>query len=202
MVELWKQIESMFNKSDKNVQIIYHNVVSEDELKVQLDKVLTSIMENTAGVAIDNWIRILGHSGENHLGVISVNELCKENSFFKGLLIVAYDAVGGVFAINLERFEEGRGNVWYFAPDTLEWEDFEMNYSEFIAWTVQGDTDEFYADMRWKDWKKDCSILEFGKAYLIYPFLWAEECIIEEAVKKVVPLEELVNLNVENALIM
>ena len=201
MVKLWKQIESMFNKSDKNVQIIYHSVVSEDELRVQLDKVLTSIMVNTAGVAIDNWIRILGHSDENHFGVVSVNEFCKENSFFRGLLIVAYDAVGGVFAINLERFEEGRGNVWYFAPDTLEWEDFEMNYSEFIAWTVQGDTDEFYADMRWKGWEKDCSILEFGKAYLIYPFLWAEECNVEQAVKKVVPLEELVNLNVENALI-
>lgn len=37
----------------------------------------------------------------------------------------------------------------------------------------------------------------FGEGILIYPYLWAKECNIETASKKVVPLKELLGMNEE-----
>ncbi len=82
---------------------------------------------------------------------------------------------GGIFALNAERFSEGIGEVWYFAPDTLAWEYLGMKYSEFIAWTAQGNIDEFYSTMRWSTWKEECKDIKFNEAILIYPFLWPNE---------------------------
>ena len=113
------------------------------------------------------------------------------------MLIVATDVVGGIFAINLGKFDEGIGDVWYFAPDTLDWEDLELRYSEFIAWLAQGNIDEFYSSMRWTNWRESAKNVEFDKSILIYPFLWSEEVNIETASKSIVPFDELFATNME-----
>lgn len=79
------------------------------------------------------------------------------------------------------------------------WETLEMKYSEFIAWAVLGNLEEFYADMRWSTWKEDVKKATFDEAILIYPFLWSSEMEIEKASKKIVPMEELFQLNLEQA---
>ena len=89
------------------------------------------------------------------------------------------------------------GDVWYFAPDTLDWEDLELRYSEFIAWLAQGNIDEFYSSMRWTNWRESAKNVEFDKAILIYPFLWSEEVNIETASKSIVPFDELFATNME-----
>src|SRR5262245_55149646 len=38
-------------------------------------------------------------------------------------LVVAHDAIGGVFAVNGGGLNGRPGNVFYFAPDSLAWED-------------------------------------------------------------------------------
>ena len=73
----------------------------------------------------------------------------------------------------------------------------EMNYFDFIVWSVQGNINDFYESMRWNNWRRDCKSLEFNMGYLIYPFLWATECDINTANKKVVLVDELINLNFE-----
>lgn len=113
------------------------------------------------------------------------------------MLIVATDVVGGIFAINSGKFDEGIGDVWYFAPDTLDLEDLELRYSEFIAWLAQGNIDEFYSSMRWTNWRESAKNVEFDKAILIYPFLWSEEVNIETASKSIVPFDELFATNME-----
>lgn len=50
------------------------------------------------------------------------------------MLIVATDVVGGTFAINAGKFSDVVGHVWYFAPDTSDWEDLGLKYPEFLAW--------------------------------------------------------------------
>ena len=100
-----------------------------------------------------------------------------------------------ILGINLPN---GKDNfIWYFAPDTLEWECLDMKYNEFLAWTFQGNIDEFYETMRWKNWKEDVNGVEINKAVLIYPFLWAKECNLENASKKVVPIDEIIEINFE-----
>ena len=193
----------MFNRADKEVIIYEANAKERDQaihlLKITEDSTLGAIIYNTSGVIVDGWIRILGHSGVYGKGIIEQNLMNKEGiaKRLEDMLIVAYDVVGGIFALNSGHFTENVGGVWYFAPDTLEWETLEMTYSEFIAWTVQGNTDEFYESMRWNRWRDETAAVKFDEAILIYPFLWSKEIDIEKADKKKVPAEELFEINFE-----
>ena len=104
-----------------------------------------------------------------------------------------------MFAININRFRSGKNKVWYFAPDTLEWENLDFSYNEFLAWALQGNTDDFYSCMRWKNWKNDLKKIKYFEVVLIYPFLWAKECNIETANKNIVAFDEVMQINFDNS---
>lgn len=186
-------------KIDLNSDELENGIKALDVLQITSKSALGSIILNTSGIVIDNWIRILGHDSNINRGILEYN-LIKENGVatkVTKMIIVANYIVGGIFALNFGRFSEGIGEVWYFAPDTLEWESLEMRYSEFIAWTAQENIDEFYSTMRWSTWKEDCKKIKFNEAILIYPFLWSNEIKLEKADKKVVSYEELLKINQE-----
>lgn len=201
--DLWQEINNMFRSSNRKIDLNLDEskdgIKALDILKITSKSVLGSIILNTSGIVIDNWIRIFGHNSNINRGIIEYNVIEENGVATKviKMLIVADDVVGGIFALNAGRFSEGIGKVWYFAPDTLEWEYLEMEYSEFIAWTTQGNIDEFYSTMRWSTWKEDCKNVKFNDAILIYPFLWSNEIQLEKADKKIVPSEELLKLNQE-----
>ena len=118
-------------------------------------------------------------------------------TYEKNMFVVATDVIGGIFAINQGKYCEDIGKVWYLAPDTLEWESLSFEYSEFIAWLAQGNINEFYQSMRWKNWRDLAINVEIDQGILIYPFLWSDEIIIQNATKKIVPFYELVSINME-----
>jgi hypothetical protein len=44
----------------------------------------------------------------------------------------------------------------YFAPDTLEWEDMGIGYSQFVEWTLDSEAhSKFYLDYQWPDWQTE-----------------------------------------------
>lgn len=47
--------------------------------------------------------------------------------------------------------------------------------------------------------KRDTESIGEMQAVLFYPFLWSNECTVETASKKIVPLKELIALNAEYA---
>lgn len=201
--ELWKELNKIFKDSNKNIKLNKSTILEGqnaiDVLKITSKSVLGSILFNTSGITVDNWIRVLGSENEKNRGIISFNKINKEgfvNNIDK-MLIVADDVVGGIFAMNSGKFSDGIGDIWYFAPDTLKWESLEMKYSEFITWITIGNTDEFYSTLRWNKWQNDASNVNFDEAILIYPFLWSNEIEIETAEKKIVPVEELLSINQE-----
>ena len=204
--ELWDEVKGMFQASDRKVCIYEgeENVgVSELEgLGLSSMSVLGVVVSHTSGICIDNWVRMIGQSGASRRGIADYNELKTEEKRFalEGMLVVAQDIVGGIFAINRDRFEEGIRKVWYFAPDTLDWECLDMSYPAFAAWLVREDIDSFYRSMRWEKWREDCEKAHFDDGISIYPFLWAKECNIEKASKRVVPFEELAGINFEYAM--
>lgn len=194
-MDLWLQIRSMFEKPGRPVKILTGSAAQGsadiDKLKASPDSAFGVIISNTAGIAVDNWLYILGQSSDHHAGVADFN--ARNGLDFGDMLAVATDVVGGVFALNMGRFAEDRGMVWYFAPDTLRWESSGLRYSEFIAWVAQGDLNGFYTGFRWNNWEKDVENLDgFTDGILIYPYLWSKECDIETAVKKPVPLVEII----------
>lgn len=117
------------------------------------------------------------------MNFISRNNLCPFNN-----IVIAEDILGGLF-IFLEN-----GNIGYFAPDCLELEDMEISLSQFLYWCLHGDTDTFYKDYRWKDWKKDVSNLKNNEGVAFYPFLWAKAENLESRHREIVPIDEIIGL--------
>ncbi|MFA9342612.1 DUF2625 family protein, partial [Escherichia coli] len=89
-------------------------------------------------------------------------------------LPIADDVAGGIFALNGGDLGEDTGCVYYFAPDTLNWESLEVGYSEFLQWALSGDLDTFYENVRWQQWREDVIKLSATEAFTFYPFLWVQ----------------------------
>ena len=57
---------------------------------------------------------------------------------------------------------------------------------------------DFYEGLRWKGWEKDIAVLNPDYSYNFFPFLWTKEGKdINKITKKVIPVEEVYNFNME-----
>ena len=113
-----------------------------------------------------------------------------------GYLLVADDVLGGFFAINSGSLGPEMGSVFYFAPDTVEWESLDFGYSQFLFWCLQGDVAGFYESLRWPGWEQEISALNGDQAISVYPFLSAKGPPIAERNRGVVPISEMYSLHV------
>ena len=155
-----------------------------------------AIIYLTGGILIDNgWIRILG-SGSSKL-TRSLPQWNKGKSFdnygeVPKFLLVADDAIGGLFAINGGAFGTDLGQIYYLAPDDGRWEAQHISYTEFINFCFVGDMDQYYDGLRWKNWKNEIGNLSGDEGYFIYPYLWTKEGKdITKDTRKIIPIEEL-----------
>ncbi|UEL47291.1 DUF2625 family protein [Terrisporobacter hibernicus] len=153
--------------------------------KIKEDSLFGNIVLNTGGLVIDNWIRIYGAGKANFFQ--------RNVKFPYNNLLVAEDILGGLFALI------DNGNIGYFAPDTLTWEDNDLSYSEFIYWALHGDTDTYYQDYRWNMWQNDIENVDINNGVSFYPFLWAEEDSFEKRVRKEIPMEEIIQFQFDMA---
>ncbi|HZS47895.1 MAG TPA: DUF2625 domain-containing protein [Blastocatellia bacterium] len=157
-----------------------------------------AIIYETGGILVDfGWIRILG-SGHPRLPRTlpgwNAGRTTHGDEKSPPFLLVADDVIGGFFAIDGGGLGEARGNVYYFAPDALAWEDLGCGYSGFIRWCLAGDIARFYADYRWSTWEEDVAKLPGDQGYMIYPPLAARGPSIDERHRGSVPLAELYDL--------
>jgi hypothetical protein len=105
-------------------------------------------------------------------------------------VLVADDVVGGFFAIDGGVWGT-QGNVHYFAPDTLVWEDLEKGYTDFLRWAFAGDLAGFYADYRWIGWERDVEAAPGDRGYSIVPPPFTRGAPIPERSRRLVPIGEL-----------
>ena len=198
MRQVWQEIINIANKTSRDFEIINGDIDSGHNecinLNIPVDSVLYSVVTHSKGIIIDHWIRVWGQTSSVSNGVFYYNNKYGDN--VHGLFLVASDVLGGLYAVNITRYNDNN-LIWYFAPDTLEWECLDMKYNEFIAWVFQGNIDDFYSTMRWENWENDVKEVNMNNAILVYPFLWAKECDIEIAKKKIIPIDEIINLNFE-----
>ncbi len=191
-MEIWKDIENIINKSENSICLRKFNDdknLTYKELGINEESVLGQILKNMSIIIINGYLRVLG--GDY---IIPFNQKVKE--FYSGnKLIVANDIFGGLYAIGNGDFEGDIRNIWYFAPDLLEWENLEINYPQFIAWVCSKNIKEFYDRFIWKDINLIINNLKENQMVLIYPFLWSTECNVETADKTIIPIEELTALN-------
>lgn len=201
--KLWDKALNLINKSNKEVYVFdgEKNVGIKETEILGLDKesFLSAVILYTSGICIDNWVRIIGQNSFDRRGIVLYNKDSSDKELMEKLLIVGQDIVGGIFAINNGKFKEGINQIWYFAPDTLEWECLDMDYNELLTWVLSENIDKFYANMRWDNWREDCRLVGFDEVILIYPFLWSRECDLRTISKKTVAFEELSSLNFDLA---
>jgi hypothetical protein len=159
-----------------------------------------AVVFNTGGLLVDHgWIRILG-SGHERLP-----RSLPEWNFACGLpemlaappwLLVADDALGGFFALNGGRFAPTGHTVWYFAPDSLKWDDMGLGYSEFLYWCFTGKVQLFYELFRWPGWQEEVATLGGSQGLHVAPPLFTAGEPIERRSRRAVPISELFSLYV------
>jgi hypothetical protein len=161
-----------------------------------------AVVWESGGILVDRgWVRVLGAGCARLDGYLARwNGLggAPLRDPLPGALLVAHDAIGGVFAINGGAFGAGNHDVFYFAPDALQWESLERGYSDFLRFLFVGDLERFYEGARWKDWERDVASLPADEGFSIYPLPWTVEGkAIELASRTPVPMTELVRFHFE-----
>jgi len=162
-----------------------------------------AIIYETGGILIDGgWIRLLGSGCERlDRGMFQWNKGKTFENYGEppAFLLVADDILGGLFAINGGAFgQEGLGQMYYLAPDTLSWEPMNCGYSEFVSWTLGGDIHMFYKPFYWDGWQEEVSKLNGNQVFSFFPFLCTKEGQqIEKVSRKVVSMEESYRLTMD-----
>lgn len=162
------------------------------DVQVTTHSILGSLIYHTGGVLIDHgWIRVLGSGNEAFpRDVLSWNNGSNRN----GLYLVADDAAGGFYAINGGAFTGEMNSIYYWAPDSMEWEDLELKFSDFFGWLLSGDLDSFYEGIRWKNWKEDMNKISTDQCTTFFPFLWTEQGDCNTSTRGVVSISEALTL--------
>lgn len=171
-------------------------------MQVSTYSTLGAIIYNTGGIMVDNgWIRILG-SGSTRLNRTvpewNKGKTIKEYGDEPAYLLVADDAVGGFFAINYGAFGSDLKNIYYLAPNSLNWEPLGAGYGEFILFCFDSDLSNFYKGLRWATWDQFIANLDGSKSYSFRPYLWTDEGKdIDKCTRKLVSTDELFKFDLE-----
>jgi Protein of unknown function DUF2625 len=169
-------------------------------LQVTTRSPLGAVVFHTGGLLVDHgWLRFLG-SGHPRLtrSLPGWNFACGmvESETPPPRLLIADDVVGGFFALNGGGMAAEGHTVWYFAPDTLTWEDTKRGYTDFLHWSLLGDLDGFYAPSRWPGWQADVARLTGDEAFSFNPPLSAQDGPIADRHRGPLPVAELFRLHV------
>ncbi|GGT10735.1 hypothetical protein GCM10010156_78320 [Planobispora rosea] len=115
-------------------------------LQVSARSWLGAMALHSDGLLVDHgWVRVLGGPS----AVPGMSDLLRANTLTEtasahtapSRLIVAYDVLGGVFAIKgggvaASSLPGDPGHVIYFAPDCLEWECWEPGHGSWLRWLL------------------------------------------------------------------
>lgn len=170
------------------------------QLQMSTYSTLGGVVFNTGGILVDSgWVRILGSGSKRLTRTVPGWNKGKSIENFgdvPGFLLVADDAVGGFFAINYGAFGKDIKNLYYLAPNSLNWEPLGAGYGEFLLFCFNSDLSKFYKNLRWASWNEFISKLDGDKVYSFRPYLWAKDRKpIDECTKKLVDVEAMYKFN-------
>lgn len=202
----WPLVQKWIDSAKNKIEVLAPDSAKAKEalynMQVSTYSTLGSIIYNTGGIMVDHgWIRILG-SGSTKLNRTvpewNKGKTLKEYGDKPDYLLVADDAAGGFFAINYGAFGSDLKNIYYLAPNSLNWEPFGAGYGEFILFCFDSDLSKFYKGLRWSTWDQFIANLDGSKSYSFRPYLWTNEGKdIDRCTRKLVATEELFKFDME-----
>ncbi len=200
----WPLVQSWVREARNPVEVLPPSDPARSEALVATQVTTRSpmgaIIYETGGLLVDHgWLRLLG-SGHprlpRSLPAWNLGRSCADLGAPPPFLLVADDVVGGFFAINGGPLGEERGNVYYFAPDSLGWETMGTGYTDFLLWCLSGELGKFYADYRWPGWEAEVQALGGDRGFSIYPPPCTAGPPFGERSRGIVSLDELYRLYV------
>ena len=202
----WPQVQQWIQAASNSVEVLPPDGSQREEAllktQVSLSSSMGAIVYHTGGILIDHgWLRLLG-SGHPKLprSMPDWNRGRSTNDAGRslGFWLIADDVVGGFFALDGGAFGGATGEVSYFAPDTLRWEQLnDLGYSDFVAWSMSPKLGQFYESLRWPGWHSEVGALSADQAFSFYPPLWTKEGRdLARSSRKPCPVNEVFSLNV------
>ncbi|MBL8912360.1 MAG: DUF2625 family protein, partial [Archangium sp.] len=82
-------------------------------------------------------------------------------------------------------------------PDTLEWEDSEYGFTDWLHWALSDRLELFYRDFRWRGWEQDTRMLPGDRAWSISPPLFVKGEAAGERDRRDVPVDALWRLQLD-----
>jgi hypothetical protein len=202
----WPLVQSWVREASNPVEVLAPSEPARSEALVATQVTVRSpmgaVIFETGGLLVDHgWLRVLG-SGHPRLPRSlpdwNRGRSWRDSDASPPFLLIADDVVGGFFAVNGGALGDAVGQVYYFAPDSLEWETMEGGYSDFLVWCFSGDLGAFYQDYRWPGWETEVRSLGGDQAFSIYPFPSTAGPPFGERHRGVVPLDEMYPLFVDD----
>ena len=185
---IMNEILEKFDESPNDIKFLEFNKKITES--IERPQEMKFILEHFSYIIVNGYLKILGNDSEN--GFSYCNELFSK-CYNSNRCLIAYDILGGLFTINIEKLN----SIEYFAPDTLEWEDLEIDYKEFLYWVMTNQLDTFYQELIVPDLLTLDLSLEKNEVVLTYPFIWSMEYTPSGAVRKIVPFKELLEMNAD-----
>jgi hypothetical protein len=169
-------------------------------LQVTVRSPLGALAWESGGLVLDDgWLRMLGGGSAGLPDVATASGLDEPapESAPPPLLIVAQDVLGGLFAVNGGGLAVDLGEVAYFGPDTLDWTGLGAGHTQFLEWTLIGDTRGFYEDLRWPGWREEVAAVGLDQGLSVYPPLFSAEGSrdVGATSRRPVPWAEIVEFN-------
>lgn len=191
-------IKSWAQEASNNATILPPSNCREEALlktQVTTHSVLGALVYETGGVLIHQGL--LRFPGSGHPTFERTLPDWNESLAQEGLYFVCDDAVGGFFAINGGAIAGDTGKVYYWPPDSFEWEPTNLRFSEFLHWSLIGDLNKFYDGIIWQNWEKEVKEAGSNMCVNFYPPLWAKEGGPETSMRANVPVKEAFDLKVD-----
>lgn len=159
---------------------------------------LGALVVNTGGVLVDHgWLRLLGGGSPGLPDIATASDL---GAGGPAHLIVAFDALGGRFAVDGGGLGVNPGEVCHWGANTLRWAGIGCGHTAFVSWALGGGLSEFYSDLRWPGWQDETSTLGVRQGISVYPPPFtAEGREIGSASRRPVPYRELLEFYADMA---
>jgi hypothetical protein len=195
----WPIVEQWIAKAEIDVEVLPTERGAAEsalhETQVTTRNPMGAIIYKTAGIFLDSrWLRIFGAGGNPHLQRSSPGWNVGRS---EGYYLIGDDAVGGSLAINGGALGKDQGNIYYFAPDSLDWEPCNFAYSTFLVWAMTTKLREFYESLRWEGWQAEVKQLSGDQAISFCPFLFMTGPQLVERSRRAIPVAEQYDLQLD-----
>nr|WP_040427888.1 DUF2625 family protein [Acetivibrio cellulolyticus] len=204
----WRVVEEWLLEANKPIRVLESYKKKSEEilysLQISTRSILGAVAYQTGGIIVDNgWLRFLGSGNASfRRNLVSWNGIDMNQggkcTRLPGSILVADDVLGGFFAMNGGAFEGKVGDIFYFAPDSLEWESLNKTYPEFLHWSITGNVQLFYEMFRWYGWDNEIKNIGYDQGVLFYPPLWSGDEPVSNRSRNNVSIAEIWDFTVDS----